>query len=474
MIKIYNTLTGKNEEFKTIEENNVRMYVCGPTVYNNIHIGNARPVIFFDTVRRYLEYKGYKVKYVQNFTDIDDKIINKANEEGIEIAELTDKYIKAFFDDTKSLNIKESGTTRPKATEYIEEMIAFVKELEKKGAAYVSEGDVYFDIEKFKGYGKLSRKNLEDLNAGSRVEISSKKKNPADFVLWKSAKPGEPKWDSPWGAGRPGWHLECSVMSMNELGETIDIHGGGEDLMFPHHENEIAQSEAHSGKNFVNYWMHNGFLNIKGEKMSKSANNFFLLKDILSKYDGRAVRFFMLSSHYRKPIDFSEEEMLMAKTAVERIENTLKRCMEKLTEKDEEENDGDKVINEALVRLNEKFEDGMNDDFNTAIALASVFEFIKEINIFIDKYKLNSISKKTLEKAVEIIKKLVTDVLGINLQTEVELGSNLTKELIDFIVELRWNAKQDKNWALADVIRKRLAEMGVKIEDKKDKTTWSL
>ncbi|OQY09726.1 MAG: cysteine--tRNA ligase [Fusobacteriia bacterium 4572_132] len=301
MIKIHDTLSNKVKEFKTINKDKVNMYVCGPTVYNNIHIGNARPIIFFDTVRRYLEYKGYEVKYVQNFTDIDDKMIKKANEEGTTVKKIAEKYIKEYFEDTKSLNLKEESTIHPKATENISEMIQLVKDLEEKGYAYAVNGNVYYRVKRFKEYGKLSHQKIENLQIGARIEENKEKENPLDFTLWKKAKENEPKWNSPWGEGRPGWHLECSVMCKKYLGETLDIHGGGQDLIFPHHENEIAQSEASTGKIFVNNWMHNGYLNINGEKMSKSEGNFFLLKEITEKYDGRILRFFMLSSHYRTP-----------------------------------------------------------------------------------------------------------------------------------------------------------------------------
>ena len=298
MIRVYNTMSGQLEEFKTVEEGKVKMYVCGPTVYNYIHIGNARPIIFFDTVRRYLEYRGYDVKYVSNFTDVDDKIINKANEEGVTIDEIVKRYIAAFLEDTAKLNLKEEGMIRPKATENIGEMIKMIKELESKGYAYAVDGDVYFEVEKYEDYAALSHHNIEDLKSGARIDIDTRKKSPVDFALWKSAKEGEPFWNSPWGKGRPGWHIECSAMSKKYLGDTFDIHGGGQDLIFPHHENEIAQSKCSHGGEYGRYWMHNGYLNIRGEKMSKSKGNFFTLRDILKDYDGNMIRFFMLSSQH--------------------------------------------------------------------------------------------------------------------------------------------------------------------------------
>ena len=383
MIKIYNTMSGSLQEFKPVTPGVVNMYVCGPTVYNYIHIGNARPIIFFDTVKRYFEYRGYKVNYIQNFTDIDDKMIKKANEEGITVKELAERFIAEYFKDTEKLNIKEEGTIHPKATENIEEMIDVVKTLESKGFAYSSEGDVYFDIEKFDEYGKLSHRNIEDMMAGARIEVSEKKKNPMDFVLWKNAKPGEPSWSSPWGEGRPGWHLECSAMSAKYLGETFDIHGGGQDLIFPHHENEIAQSECASGKTFANYWMHNGYINIKGEKMSKSTGNFFLLREVLEKYAGNVVRFFMIMSHYRKPIEFSEEELTMAKNGLERIENSIIRINE-ISEKTGEDNNGTEEFLENMQKSHDKFCEGMDDDFNTSLAIGAIFEMVKEVNRYID------------------------------------------------------------------------------------------
>ncbi|TDT70600.1 cysteinyl-tRNA synthetase [Hypnocyclicus thermotrophus] len=474
MIKIYNTLTQKLEDFKTVEPNKVKMYVCGPTVYNYIHIGNARPAVFYDTVRRYLEYKGYEVTYVQNFTDIDDKMINRANEEGIEVKEVAKKYITAYFEDTAKINLKEEGMIRPKATENIKEMIKLVKDLEEKGYAYASEGDVYFDIEKYKeNYGELSHQKIDELVSGARIEVNDKKKNPLDFTLWKAAKEGEPFWGSPWGKGRPGWHLECSVMSYKFLGKDFDIHGGGQDLIFPHHENEIAQSKCGYGGNFARYWMHNGYINIKGEKMSKSKNNFFLLREVLEKYEGRILRFFILSSHYRKPIDFSDEELKMAEQGLRRIENTLIRIDEEL------ENIKD-IQDENIVELEKtyensiaKFELSMDEDFNTAKAIGAIFELVKSINIYLD----NGITKEGKETIINIknyIKKVMIDVLGIDIKYEKKIDSNLTKDLIEFLLEIRIDAKKEKNWELADKIREKLNNLGVEIKDGKDKTTWNL
>ena len=473
MIRVYNTMSGQLEEFKTVEEGKVKMYVCGPTVYNYIHIGNARPIIFFDTVRRYLEYRGYDVKYVSNFTDVDAKIINKANEEGVTIDEIVKRYIAAFLEDTAKLNLKEEGMIRPKATENIGEMIKMIKELESKGYAYAVDGDVYFEVEKYEDYAALSHHNIEDLKSGARIDIDTRKKSPVDFALWKSAKEGEPFWNSPWGKGRPGWHIECSAMSKKYLGDSFDIHGGGQDLIFPHHENEIAQSKCSHGGEYGRYWMHNGYLNIRGEKMSKSSGNFFTLRDILKDYDGNMIRFFMLSSHYRKPIDFSDEELEMAKTAIERIENTILRAEEVLKETPTGITENLQEISEFLETSKKKFEDGMDDDFNTAIAIGTVFEMVKEINRFIDLTQKSKEGLQVLRNSVEFIKQIVIDVLGIKLNLEMKV-EGLSNELVELILDLRMNAKKDKNFALADDIRNRLSNLGIEIKDGKDKTAWTL
>ena len=487
MVKVYNTMSGKLEEFKTVEEGKVKMYVCGPTVYNYIHIGNARPIIFFDTVRRYLEYRGYEVTYVSNFTDVDDKIIKKANEEGISFEEVAKKYIEAFEVDTQKLNIKE-GIKRPKATEYIGEMIKIIKELEKKGYAYAVDGDVYFEVEKYEDYAALSHHNVEDLKSGARIDIDERKKSPLDFALWKSAKEGEPFWNSPWGKGRPGWHIECSAMSKKILGDSFDIHGGGQDLIFPHHENEIAQSKCAHGGEYARYWMHNGYLNIRGEKMSKSLGNFTLLRDILNEYEGRIVRFFMLSSHYRKPIDFSDEELSMAKTAIERIENTLMRAEEFLKAQNSDTCEDTSEFEKVFENSKNKFHEGMDDDFNTAIALGGIFELVKEINRFIDLGKKSEKSIELFGQAVDFIKQVIVEVLGVELVLKENIG-HLTLELkellgeetegdaesiLEKILEKRLDAKASKNYALSDEIRNKLIALGIEIKDGKDKTSWTL
>ena len=472
MIKIYNTLTRKLEEFKPVKEGEVSMYVCGPTVYNYIHIGNARPAIFFDTVRRYFEFRGYKVTYVSNFTDVDDKIIKRANEEGISCEEVAAKYIKAYFEDTAKVNLKEEGMIRPKATEHIGGMIKLIKSLIEKGHAYESQGDVYFDVESYKDeYLGLSHQNLEDLRSGARIEISEIKKSPLDFALWKKAKEGEPSWNSPWGQGRPGWHIECSAMSHKYLGDTFDIHGGGQDLIFPHHENEIAQSKCGCGGDYARYWMHNGYINVNGEKMSKSLGNFFLLRDVLEHYDGRVVRLFVLSSHYRKPIDFSDAELTQAKTSLERIENALMRGKEAVIDV---KADGSSCmeLKEQLAVAKEKFIAAMDEDFNTSMGLGAIFELVKELNKAVDT-PINAERAEVVKETVEYIINVMEEALGVKLKLETVVG-NMTSELIEFILELRREARNEKNWAMSDKIRDRLAEMGIKIKDGKDKTTWTM
>ena len=474
MIKIYNTLSGKVDEFKPIKDGEVSMYVCGPTVYNYIHIGNARPAIFFDTVRRYFEYRGYKVKYVQNFTDVDDKMIKRANEEGVDLKAIADKYIKAYFEDTSKVNLKEEGMIRPKATEHIGDMIEIIQNLIDKGHAYEADGDVYFDVISYKEkYGALSKQNIDDLQSGARIEVADIKKSPLDFALWKKAKEGEPSWDSPWGKGRPGWHIECSAMSHKYLGDTFDIHGGGQDLIFPHHENEIAQSRCSSHGEYARYWMHNGYINVNGEKMSKSLGNFFLLREVLEHYEGRVIRFFVLSAHYRKPIDFSDAELTQSKAGLERIDNAVLRIKEKLSEKSSEDGDDLKGLASYLEETKEKFIAAMDEDFNTAQGIGAIFELVKEVNKYADTEKVSEEGMKNLAAAETYIRYIMEEVLGVLLKNDENIG-NLTSELVEFILELRREARAEKNWGLSDKIRDRLGEMGIKIKDGKDKTTWSL
>ncbi len=475
MIKIYNTMTRKVEEFKPVEENKVSMYVCGPTVYNYIHIGNARPAIVFDTVRRYFEYRGYEVKYVQNFTDVDDKIIKRANEEGITSDEVARKYIKAYFEDTSKVNLKEEGMIRPKATEYIGEMQEIIENLISKGYAYEANGDVYFEVEKnIDKYCSLSHQDVANLKAGARIEVNDIKKSPLDFALWKSAKAGEPSWKSPWGEGRPGWHIECSAMSSKLLGDTFDIHGGGQDLIFPHHENEIAQSTCSSHGEYARYWMHNGYINVNGEKMSKSLGNFFLLREVLEHYEGRVIRFFILGAHYRKPIDFSNNELEQAKSGLERIDNAMVRIKEVVASGAKADGRDLLMLDEYVSETKRKFVDAMDDDFNTAQGMGAIFELVKEVNKYMDDEKISESGIKSLENAGNFIKEVMEEVLGITLKTENDNVSNLTGELVEYLLELRMKARAEKNWAMSDDIRDRLGAMGIKIKDGKDKTTWSL
>ena len=474
MIKIYNTMTRKVEEFVPLKEKEVSMYVCGPTVYNYIHIGNARPAIVFDTVRRYFEYRGYKVKYVQNFTDVDDKIIKRANEEGVTSKEIARKYIEAYFEDTKKVNLKEEGMIRPRATEYIDEMQEIIKKLISEGYAYEVNGDVYFEVEKDKDdYGCLSHQDIGNLKAGARIEVNDIKKSPLDFALWKSAKPGEPSWDSPWGKGRPGWHIECSAMSSKLLGDVFDIHGGGQDLIFPHHENEIAQSRCSSHQEYARYWMHNGYINVNGEKMSKSLGNFFLLREVLEHFEGRVIRFFVLGAHYRKPIDFSNNELEQAKSGLERIDNAVERLREKIKSGAVAGGDDLAGLKDLLKETEERFIQAMDDDFNTAQGIGVIFELIKEINKYTEVEKISEEGLKALQMAYDYIENIMENVFGVTLKSQENIG-NLTADLVEFLLEIRRKARAEKNWALSDEIRDRLGEMGIKIKDGKDKTIWSL
>ena len=466
-MQIYNTKTKKLEEFKTLEPGKVRMYVCGPTVYNFIHIGNARPMIFFDTVRRFLLYSGYEVNYVSNFTDVDDKIIKKAIEEGVDSEVISKRYIEECLKDMASLNVMPA-TINPKATEEIDGMIDMISTLIEKGYAYVAaDGTVYFSTRKFKDYGKLSHKNLDDLRSGERalkVSGEDQKQDPLDFVLWKPKKEGEPFWTSPWCDGRPGWHIECSVMSKKYLGEQIDIHGGGEDLVFPHHENEIAQSEACSGKEFANYWMHNAFLNINNHKMSKSAGNFFTVRDIVEKYDPMVLRLFMLSAHYRSPLNFSDELMEAAKASYERIVNCVSN-IDFLLKGDRVSSlsDAESEVLKSLEQIREKFNDVMNDDFNTADALSCIFEQVRLVNSAANEES----SKEFLEKAKKEICTL-SDVCGITVERTQELGDADIEKLI----EERQAARKAKNFARADEIRNELLEKGIILEDTREGVKW--
>jgi len=453
-MKLYNTLTKRKEEFVPLKPGEVKMYSCGPTVYNYFHIGNARPFIVFDVLRRFLEYRGYKVTFVQNFTDIDDKMIRRANEENTTVFEIAEKYIREYYVDARGLGIKDA-TIAPRATENIDAIIDMIKTLVDKGYAYVVDGDVYYKTSKFEEYGKLSGHNQEDLEAGARIEVDERKENAMDFALWKAQKPGEPAWDSPWGKGRPGWHIECSAMANRFLGETIDIHSGGQDLIFPHHENEIAQSEACNGKIFARYWLHNGFININNEKMSKSKGNFFTVRDIVKHYDYEVIRFFLLSAHYRSPINFSDALLEQARNALDRIyecRNNLNFLLSNAKDTFEEDVYGN------LESYRDRFIEALEDDLNTADALAVIFELVREINTRITAD--SGVGKKTVSKALALLNEL-TGVLGImRKEQDVELDDN-----IKALIEERQKARAERNFKRADEIRDQLKEMGIELQD---------
>ena len=459
-MKLYNSMTGKKEEFVPIEPGKVKMYSCGPTVYNYFHIGNARPFIIFDTLRRYFEYLGYDVSFVQNFTDIDDKMIRRANEEGITVAELAERFIAEYFKDADGLGIKHA-TVHPRATENIDAIISLIKTLEDKGYAYNVDGDVYFSVKKFKEYGKLSHQPLENLEAGARIEVGDKKKDPMDFALWKAKKEGEPSWDSPWGEGRPGWHIECSAMANKYLGKTIDIHSGGKDLIFPHHENEIAQSECANCAPFAHYWLHNGYINIDNKKMSKSLNNFFTVRDVAKDFDYAVIRFFMLSAHYRNPINFSHELLNQAKSGLERIET----CVENLKFlKDNAKSDvKDEKTAEKLAEFKKQFTDAMDDDINTADAISAIFDIVKYVNTEFDE----NTDSASLDAAINLIKEL-SGVLGIN----VEKKKGFIDSDIENLIEERNNARKNKDFKRADEIRDMLKDAGIILEDTRSGVKW--
>ena len=455
-MQIYNSQTRKKEEFVPLHPGKVGIYACGPTVYDYFHIGNARPFITFDVLRRYFEHRGYEVTFVQNFTDIDDKMIKRANREGITVKELGNRFIQEYYHDAQSLGIRPA-TVHPRATEHIGEIIRLVKTLQDKGYAYEVNGDVYFDVEKDKGYGKLSGQNLEDLEAGARIDVDDVKRNPADFALWKAQKPGEPAWDSPWGKGRPGWHIECSAMSMKYLGETFDIHCGGKDLLFPHHENEVAQSECATGKPFARYWMHNGFINIDNEKMSKSLGNFFTVRDIVKEYNPEDIRMFMLSAQYRSPVNFSRDMVAQAHASLQRLYTArdhllfLKKNAKDLPLTAEEEALLGRVAESAA-----RFDAAMDDDLNTADALGAIFEIVKEANVGLNESSSRAAVEKTLQTLLEL-----TDVLGL-LMKKAEEG--LPAE-IQALADERAQARKDKNWKRSDELRDALAAAGYTVKD---------
>jgi cysteinyl-tRNA synthetase len=473
MLKVFNTLTKKEEEFRTIEPNAVKMYVCGITPYNSCHIGHARCYVVFDVIRRYLEFLGYKINYIQNFTDIDDKIIKKSLDENVEFKQISEKYIAEFFDVMDELNIKRA-TKNPKVSDNMDKIISFIESLIKKDFAYEMNGDVYFKVKNFKEYGKLSGRDINDLKVGARVDVNEQKLDPLDFALWKKAKAGEPSWDSPWGKGRPGWHIECSVLALDNLGESIDIHGGGADLVFPHHENEIAQSESMTGKPFSNFWIHNGFVMINKEKMSKSLGNFFTLKDVLEKYNPMVLRLFLLTNHYRKPLDFSDDKLVENTKRFDKFLNFYK-LIEKLKQNNKENFDlvikqKDNFKFEDIEEIKQNFLNAMNNDFNTAMALAELHKLIDLGNNFSDKDVVKTFS------AFVNFEELI-NILGLDFKDSLELEreniDNLSDEILK-LIELRKKAREDKNWAESDRIRDLLKEKNIEIKDTKNGTEWTI
>lgn len=480
-VKIFNTMTGKKENFSPIAKGRAVMYACGVTVYDYCHIGHARSAVVFDVISRYLRYKGFDVKFVRNFTDIDDKIIRRANEEGTSWDAVAKKYIDEYYADMDRLGVARADV-EPKATEHIKEMIDVITTLIERGYAYESEGSVYFSVDKFPEYGKLSKKEQKELLAGARVDVDEKKKSPVDFALWKASKEGEPWWDSPWGKGRPGWHIECTAMVIKHLGESIDIHGGGADLIFPHHENEIAQSEAYTGKPFAKYWVHNGFITIDKEKMSKSLGNFFTIREILDKYDAEVIRLFILSSHYRSPIEFSNEQLHDAESSLERYYSTMSRIDDFLLHAPETAKKIQTAELEAVLdKFKDRFEEAMDDDFNTALAIGHIFELVREVNKFLDSKPSGEEAKALIKRAKDMFEN-IGDVLNLFNRTPAQWNIDLLKSKkislieseIESKIEERRIARQNKDWAKADAIRKELEDKGIILEDKKDGTSWKV
>ncbi|MDN5352355.1 MAG: cysteinyl-tRNA synthetase [Clostridiales bacterium] len=459
-MKIYNSMTRKKETFVPIEPGKVRMYVCGPTVYNYFHIGNARVFVVFDAFRRYLEYRGYDVTYIQNFTDVDDKIIKQSIEEHISNFEVSEKYIEAYFQDADALGIHRADH-HPKVTETMDDIIAFVGDLIENGYAYVVDGNVYFSVDAFKGYGKLSGQSIEDLQSGARIDVSEEKRNPLDFALWKKKKEGEPFWKAPWGEGRPGWHIECSAMCKRYLGDQIDIHAGGQDLIFPHHENEIAQSEAHSGKSFAKYWMHNGYINIDNQKMSKSLGNFFTARDILKQFDPATVRFFILSAHYRSPVNFSKELVEAAQNGLERLKNA-RNNLEYLKDVASEAGKVPEGLDDALEDFKTHYIEALDDDFNTADGIAAIFELVRYANTALNETS----SLKSIEKVLALLDEL-TEVLGIVIADDTALEKEIEQK-----IEARQLARKNRDFALADAIRDELKAKGIVLEDTAQGVKW--
>ena len=477
-LKIYNTLTRRKEDFVPQQAGKVRFYACGPTVYDYFHIGNARPFVTFDVFRRYLMYRGYQVLYVQNITDVDDKIIQKANAEGISAAEVAQRYARAYLEDIQKLKILPADVN-PRATAHIDEMLALVKKLVEKGYAYVVDGDVYYDVSRFKDYGKLSGKKIDELQAGARIDVDERKRNPLDFALWKAAKPGEPWWESPWGRGRPGWHIECSAMSMKYLGDTLDIHAGGEDLIFPHHENEIAQSEAATGKPFAHYWLHIGFLQIQGEKMSKSLGNFLTAREVVKRHKPEAVRLFFLQKHYRSPINYSEDILAETESALERFLNMLDkilRVVEDLTVHRRPEverlDDQEKQVLEAAQGHKLAFIENMDDDFNTAGALGHLFDLAKMANRILEKEKITPGEKEILRFVYWTFQEFDIFLGLFEMEEETGVETETFAQVVDLLLQIRSDLRAKKEWELADRIRNQLKEIGIQIEDRKEGTVW--
>ncbi|MDW7670835.1 MAG: cysteine--tRNA ligase [Bacillota bacterium] len=463
-MKLYNTLTRQKEEFIPIEPGKLRMYACGPTVYNYFHIGNARTFITFDALRNYFKYRGYDVTFVQNFTDVDDKIIQQGLNENLPPSKISEKYIEAYFQDAESLGIGKADV-HPRVTETIPEIIVFVEELVEKGFAYEQQGDVYFDVSAYPRYGSLSKQSLDELQSGARIEINEAKKNPLDFALWKAAKPGEPFWESPWGPGRPGWHIECSAMARKYLGETIDIHGGGGDLIFPHHENEVAQSEALTGRPFANYWIHVGYLNVDNRKMSKSLNNFFTPREIAEEYDLEVVRFFLLSAHYRNPINFSREAMEAAHHGLERLYTALDNWRYYRDRTDDLQCDGDEERIRMIETCRDRYVEAMDDDFNTANGMAVIFELVKRVNDMLAEKP----GRITLGKAVDLLREL-TGVMGLLHKKGTQ--AEVLDEAVGKLIQERQQARQEKNYARADQIRDELSQQGIVLEDTPEGIKW--
>lgn len=473
-IRVYNTLHNKKEEFVPVEEGKVKMYVCGPTTYNYIHLGNARPIVAFDVVRRYFGYRGYDVTYIQNFTDVDDKIIKRANEEGMDPKDLADKYIEAYFEDSGRLGVQKA-TVHPRVTDHMDDIIAMVQKIIDNGYGYEVNGDVYFEVRKFKPYGKLSGRSIDEMQSGARIAVGEQKKDPLDFALWKAAKPGEPYWESPWGKGRPGWHIECSAMSKKYLGDTFDIHGGGADLIFPHHENEIAQSEGCTGHPFVHYWLHNGFITINQEKMSKSLNNFFLVKDVLEKYSPDALRFFLLSTHYRSPLDFSDERLDEAERNMERLTDVIAKTKELAKTEGNEETAESRALSEAADKALAGFKAAMDDDFNTGLASGFMFDLAKAINVYYTAVHNGTAHNQAAAQHAKDVLKTIMDILGILEKQWKDTESASSEEyeaLMNVILSIRQEARKEKMYKIADAIRDKLGEIGIIIEDSPTGARW--